>query len=253
MISILFVVKCKLWAVSGLFFFALLASARAQEPPACLQAFEELRDAMYDFRPLEQVESWFREVMSAVKAEQLAEQDRLYWSSRVEYMMGRAYQSRQDKKQAAEHYQAGLDYARQALGLGEFSEGWRMMAENQGQLCLVREMSYLLSNGPRGPQYAQKALKLDPENIAARVYLAAAKVYPPPIAGGNPAKGVELLQRALALEPTEKDDLFNIYSGMGVDLAKLHRNAEAASWLNRALELYPNNAFALQELARIGS
>jgi tetratricopeptide (TPR) repeat protein len=247
------VVNWKRWAVFGLFFFTLLSVVQAQEPPAYRQAFDELRDAMYDFQPLEQVESWFREVMSAVTAEPLAEQDRLYWSSRVEYMMGRAYQSREDKKQAAEHYQAGLDYARQALALGEFSAGWLMMAENLGQLCLLKDMAFLLAYGPRGPQYAQKALKLDPRNIAAQVYLGASKVYPPPIAGGNPEQGVELLRRALALEPTEKDDLFNIYSGIGVGLGKMRQKAEAADWLNKALELYPSNAFALRELARIGS
>jgi len=246
------VIDLKRRALLGLFFFALLTAAQAQEPFAYRRAFEELRDAVYDNRPLEQIEAWYPEAVSVVRAGELEEQDRLYWLSRLEYMLGRAYQGHKDKRQAAEHYQAGLDYARRALGLGEFSEGWRMMAENQGQLCLVKEMGYLLANGPRGPQYAQKALKLDPLNIAAQIYLASAKVYPPPIAGGNPARGIELYRRALALEPTEKDDLFNIYSGIGVGLGKLSRNAEAADWLRKALELYPNNTYALQELARIG-
>jgi tetratricopeptide (TPR) repeat protein len=246
------VVNWKRWAVFGLCFFALLASVQAQESLACRQAFEELRDAVYDNRPLEQIVASYPSAFSAVQEEQLEERDRLFWLSRLEYLLGRAYQSREDKKQAAQHYQAGLDYARQALGLGEFSEGWRMMAENQGRLCLVKEMGYLLANGPKGPQYAQKALKLDPSNVAAKIYLAAAKVYPPLLAGGNPAKGIELLRQALALEPSEKDDLFNIYSGIGVGLGKMRRNAEAADWLRKALELYPNNAYALQELARIG-
>ncbi len=241
----------KRWAVIGLYFLALPATMRG-EPSTYRRAFAELRDAVYDNRPLKQIEAWYPEAVSVVRAGELEERDRLYWLSRLEYMLGRAYQGRGAKKQAAEHYQAGLDYARQALGLGEFSEGWRMMAENQGQLCLVKEMGYLLANGPRGPQYAQKALKLDPLNVAAQIYLASAKVYPPPIAGGNPARGVELFRRALALEPTEKDDLFNIYSGIGIGLGKLSRNAEAADWLRKALELYPNNAYALQELARIG-
>jgi tetratricopeptide (TPR) repeat protein len=247
----LIVVNWKRWAVFGLCFFALLATVRG-EPATYRQAFEELRDAVYDSQPLEQIEAWFPEAVSAVQQEQLEDQDRLFWLSRLEYMLGRAYKNREDKKQAVEHYQAGLDYARKAMELGEFSEGWRMMAENLGQLCLVKDMAFLLANGPKGPQYAQKALKLNPRNVAAKIYLAAAKVYPPALAGGNPARGIELLRQALALEPTEKDDLFNIYSGIGVGLGKLRRNAEAADWLRKALELYPNNAFALRELARIG-
>ncbi len=245
-------VNWKRWPVIGLYFLTLLAAVRG-EPSVCRRAFEELRDAVYDNQALEQIEAWFPEAVSTVQEEQLEERDRLYWLSRLEYMLGRAYKNREDKKQAAEHYQAGLDYARKAMKLGEFSEGWRMMAENLGQLCLVKDMAFLLANGPKGPQYAQKALKLDPGNVAAKIYLAAAKVYPPALAGGNPARGIVLLQQALALQPTEKDDLFNIYSGLGVSLGKLRRNTEAADWLHKAVELYPNNAFALRELARIGS
>jgi tetratricopeptide (TPR) repeat protein len=247
------VINSKLWAVLGLCFFSLTATIRGEPAASCRQAFEELRDAVYDWQPLEQIEVSFPSAFSQLQEEQLEEQDRLYWLSRLEYMLGRAYQSRADKKQSAEHYQAGLEYARKAMQLGEFSEGWRMMAENLGQLCLVKDMTFLLANGPKGPQYAQKALKLDPGNVAALVYLAAAKVYPPALAGGNPARGIELLQRALALQPSEKDDLFNIYSGMGVGLGKLRRNMEAAEWLRKAQELYPNNAFVRKELARIGS
>ena len=245
------VVYWKRAAVCCLYFLALLATVRG-DPSAYRQDFEELRDAVYDSQPLEQIETWYPEAVSVVRAGELEEQDRLFWLSRLEYMLGRAYQSREDKKQAAEHYQAGLDYARKAMELGEFSEGWRMMAENLGQLCLVKDMAFLLANGPKGPQYAQKALKLDPGNVAAKIYLAAAKVYPPALAGGNPARGIVLLQQALALQPSEKDDLFNIYSGLGIGLGKLRRNAEAADWLHKALELYPNNTFALRELARIG-
>jgi tetratricopeptide (TPR) repeat protein len=233
------------------FFFILSVSLQAN--PANYQlAYEELRDAMYDYRPLPQVEAVFQSAVSMVEEENLGERQRLYWLSRLEYVMGRAYQSREDKKRAAPHFEAGLDYAQRAVELEEFSDGWRMMAENIGQLLLVRGTSFLLSNWTKGPQYAQRALKTDPENVPARIYLAAAKVYPPAIAGGDPAKGIEMLTQTLALQSGEKDDLFNIYSGLGICYGKLRRKAEASEWLLKALELYPNNAFARKELTKVG-
>jgi tetratricopeptide (TPR) repeat protein len=229
-----------------------LASVHGEDPAGYRLAYEELRDAMYDYRPLPQIEAWFQSAVSLVEEQKLGECQRLYWLSRLEYMMGRAYQSREDKKQAAAHFEAGLEYARRVVELEEFSDGWRMMAENIGQLFLVRDLPFLLANWTRGPQYAQRALKADPRNVSAQIYLAAAKVYPPAIAGGNPARGIEMLKQALALQTGEKDDLFNIYSGIGICFGKLRRNAEAAEWLRKALELYPNNAFARKELAKVG-
>jgi tetratricopeptide (TPR) repeat protein len=239
-------------AASIICFLILLAELHGQGPPGHRRAYEELRDAMYDFKPLPQIEAHFQSALSVVEEQKLGECQRLYWLSRLEYMMGRAYQTREDKKRAAPHFQAGLEYAQGAVELEEFSDGWRMMAENIGQLFLVNDLSFLLSNWKRGPQYAQRAVELDPGNVPARIYLAAAKVYPPAIAGGDPAQGIEMLKQILALQSGEKDDLFNIYTGLGICYGKLRRKAEAVEWLRKALELYPNNAFARRELTKVG-
>jgi tetratricopeptide (TPR) repeat protein len=238
-------------AVSLVCLFLLRAVVHGQESAAYRQAYEELRDAVYEYMPLAQIETRFQGAVSILEDESLEDRERLYWLSRLEYMMGRAFQSRGDKKRAAAHYESGLEYARRALELQEFSDGWRMMAENLGQLCLMKDLPFLLANGARGPQYAQRALKADPRNVAAQIFLAAAKIYPPLVAGGNPARGIQMMNEALALQPTEKEDLFNIYSGIGVGLGKLRRNAEAAEWLRKALEIFPNNQYARQEYAKV--
>jgi tetratricopeptide (TPR) repeat protein len=99
--------------------------------------------------------------------------------------------------------------------------------------------------------YAEKAIALDPRNAAARIIVAASKVYPPPVFGGNPGRGIELMREALALGTAEKDDLFNIYSGIGIAYSKMDDKAAARPWMDKALALYPGNEYIRQELSRL--
>ena len=77
-------------------------------------------------------------------------------------------------------------------------------------------------------------------------------VYPPAMFGGNPKRGIELMQGALALGTAERDDLFNIYLGIGLAYGKLKNTAEARRWLAMALELYPGSAYAKTEYEKLG-
>jgi tetratricopeptide (TPR) repeat protein len=225
--------------------------AASEPPPAMRRAYENLRDAAYNNAPIGRIESLYREALAKVEAAGLEAPIRFYWLGRVEYMSGRGYQAWERKEEAGRHYEAGLELTRRALEAGDFSEGWRMMSEHQGQLCVVKDFGYLLANGPKVLRYAKKAAELDPENVAAQILLAAAKIYPPPIAGGNPTVGIELMRRALSLGGAEADDLFNIYSGIGVAYAKLGDFGQSARWLELALELYPNNRYVREEYEKL--
>ena len=81
--------------------------------------------------------------------------------------------------------------------------------------------------------------------------MAAGKVYPPPVFGGNPRLGIELMHKALAMGNAERDDLFNIYSGIGLAYDKLKDSQEARRWLREALDLYPGNLFVRGEHERL--
>ena len=225
----------------------------APDPSAAVRrAYDDLRDAAYDNAPIGRIESLYREARAQVEAAGLDASTRSYWLSRVEYMMGRGYQAWELEEEAGGHYEAGLGLTGRALEGGDFSEGWRMMSEHQGQLCIVKELGYLLANGPKVLRYAKIAAELDPQNAAAQILLAAAKIYPPPIAGGNPQVGIEMMGRALSLGAAETDDLFNIYSGIGVAYAKLGDSRRAVRWLELALELYPNNRYVRGEYEKLG-
>jgi tetratricopeptide (TPR) repeat protein len=214
-------------------------------------AYESLRDALYNSEPVPRLEELHARAMEAIAAAPADFPQRKLWESRMENLLGRGYQAAGEKKKAAPHFERGLALSEEAQEEAPCSEGWRWMSENIGQLCLVKDLGFLIANGLKTVRYAEKALALDPRNAAAQIIVASSKVYPPPIFGGDPRLGVELMQRALDMGATERDDLFNIYSGIGLAYGKLKNPEDARQWLLKALELYPANRYIQGEEAKL--
>jgi tetratricopeptide (TPR) repeat protein len=177
---------------------------------------------------------------------------RLYWLARLEALAGYMELHTTENMEAAERrYENSRTLALQALELGEFSEGHRLLSEAISNLCLIKGTGYALTNGLAVVRHARKALELDPHNSKAVIILAEAKIYPPKIFGGDPREGVELMKEALKVPELDKEDRFNIYSGIGVAYGKLEDYANARLYLRRALTLFPRNIYVNRELANL--
>ncbi|MDR1024853.1 MAG: tetratricopeptide repeat protein [Treponema sp.] len=165
--------------------------------------------------------------------------------SRCEYMMGRAYQEDQRKDEAIRCYENGVSWAEKANAEAPSADGYEMIASNIGQLCMLRSTFWVMANGLKVEQNAKKGLKLD-ERHAACMYLIASRWAFGPNPFGNPRRGVTELQAMLnGTADLDRDNYFNIYSGIGYAYLRLENKAEAAVWITRALEIYPTNKFAL--------
>jgi tetratricopeptide (TPR) repeat protein len=236
----------------ALFVLSAASASGAQQPASYQQGYEILRDAVYDqSMSIETVESLYHEAEARVKVSSLGKKERSYWRSLVEYMVGRAYHNENDKKSAARHYEAGLAYVRESLEQGEYSEGYRVMSEIISQMCLVKSVGFVLRNGRKVNEYAKKAIELDPRNGKAHIIIASSRIYPPAAFGGNREMGIERMQKALTMPDIEKDDLFNIYSGIGIAYSKLNKPQQGIMWLEKALRLYPGNEYVLEEVLRL--
>jgi len=170
--------------------------------------------------------------------------------SRCEYMMGRAYQYEDKKDQAARHYDAGMNWAEKALEAGESDEAWQMLAENLSQSCAVRSTSYAIANGLKVEKYAKNALALNKRNASAQYMLAARWVYAP-APFSNHKKGSEMMEAIISGGDMQKDDEFNVYSALGYVYIQQNKNAQARSWLQKALQVYPSNKYAKKLLSEI--
>lgn len=247
-----------IWA--ALLFLFLGAGIAAANPaavdmsPPFMSEYEALRDAVYNQKgDLNGAPDLYEQAAAAARGSSLPEKDRFYWLSRIEYMMGRAYQNLERKKKADSHYEQGYEYIEHSVSAagGDYSESWRMKSEIISQRCMVNGVGYILGNGLNVNKFAENALGMNPDNGKAIIIIASSKVYPPPIYGGNPKKGLALMEEASEKPDIEKDDLFNIYSGYAVAYTKMEDFDKARFWFESALMLYPHNAYVNEEYEKI--
>lgn len=162
--------------------------------------------------------------------------------SRCEYMMGRAFQYEERKEEAAAHYAGGISWAEKALEEAASAEAWQMLAENISQSCVVRPTAYAMANGLKVERYAKNALSLNSRNAAAQYMIAARWVFAP-APFHNYRRGIEMMTAILTGGDMEKDDCFNVYSAIGYAYMQQKKYAEARSWFQKSLEVYPDNKY----------
>jgi tetratricopeptide (TPR) repeat protein len=164
--------------------------------------------------------------------------------SRCAYLMGVSFQTEGKKSEAAACYEQGIAWAEDSIAMCPTSEGYQYLAANIALSCWVKPLSYAMANVAKIEENAQRALDLDPQNLAAR-YVIAGKYIQAPWPVGNLRKGANILEEIVGqnIGSLEQEDIFNIYLAMAIVCQKEKKNEEAGIWQNRALALYPTNRF----------
>jgi tetratricopeptide (TPR) repeat protein len=164
--------------------------------------------------------------------------------SRCAYLAGVSFQAEGRKNEAAAFYDEGIAWAEESVALSPDSEGYQYLAANTALSCWVKPFSYALAHADEIEEYAQKALDLDPQNLAAQ-YIIAAKYIQAPWPVGNMKKGAALLRKIASrdLAALEKEDICNIYLAMAVVCRREKKSGEESVWQQKALALYPGNRF----------
>jgi tetratricopeptide (TPR) repeat protein len=216
----------------------------------------------------EEIKTFYLEQKEKLDMTEMDETDRLYYNSLLEYWMGRAYQSFDKTETAVEHHkmiqrgkflklqsyytakdEAILHYERALESINDYldeqpdSEGYRQYSEVQGQLLLLKPVTYILAHGRSVKKTLKKSLELNPENVKSLIADGASDIYTPPRYGGDQEYGISLLKEALKMEEADREDVFNIYTGIAYGLIILERYREALDWLARAEGIYPGNIY----------
>jgi len=210
--------------------------------------FIPLREVVYEQQlTADEIEPIYREISNRAGSS-LSGAAQYVVLSRCEYMMGKAYQFEERKKEAIARYDEGIRMAEKALEIQKSAEAYVMLAENISRSCVVRPASYAIANGLKVEKYAKNALEIDSRNAAAQIMIASRWVYAPfPFHNHN--KGIEMLTSISNGSNMEKDDTFNIYVAIGYAYIQKKDNAQARVWLARSLEIYPTNKYAHSLLA----
>jgi len=168
-----------------------------------------------------------------------------YWKSKIVNLQGiQAY--RQNKKQEADVlFTESAKLAESANKIGEFSEGYGMMSEAKTQLMLLRGVLYIIQEGANTEALADKALSLDATNVRALIIKAYGRINAPAIFGGDPKKGIALLNTFISKSDLSKSEAFLLHYGIALGQIKLGESKSARASILKALEIYPNNKDAL--------
>jgi tetratricopeptide (TPR) repeat protein len=216
-------------------------NARAETP----DWYVRLRDAIYEQRlDAGRIEPVYEDAKRAAEAS-LSGAALYVMLSRCEYFMGRAYQEDGRKDEAIRCYERGVVLAEKANAETPSAGAYDMLASNIGQQCMLRSVPWVMVNGLKVEENAKKGLELN-NRCAACMYMIASRWAFGPKPFGKPERGVTELSAMLdGRVDLEKDDYFNIYSGIAYACLRLKKKAEALTWVNKALDIYPTNKFAL--------
>jgi tetratricopeptide (TPR) repeat protein len=173
--------------------------------------------------------------------------ERDYWRARASYLYGFVEQGEGRAREAERRFSEGFQFAESSLSCGEFSDGYRLLADIQAQLLMFNGMLYKMQYGPVVREYAERALELDPGNIKAKLNLALFYKNAPAIAGGSEKTAREMLHQIEETSGLEPLDRFSVNVWLGISYAESKKPSTAREYIDRAQEIFPGNTW-LQEI-----
>ena len=239
-----------------------------------------LRDSMY----LQDIDDnalyrQYRITLADLGELDINEREKTFWESQSAYYLARGYQAldtvdevlaqdenlRKGKFKRLQKsytklddiitlYEDSMALAGEYLSGGRDARGVRLYAESLSQLSTLKTLGFLMANGTKITPLAEEAVELDPGEVKAHLLLASRYVYSPGIWGGNPDKGIAMLEDIAAMEGLDREDEHNIAVGIGFAHTMAGRWDEAAPFFRRALNIYPGNVYdaAMLRLSEAG-
>ncbi len=142
-------------------------------------------------------------------------------------------------------YEEAMALAESYLQEGRDARGVRLYAEGLSQLSTLKTLGFLMNNGPKVRPLAEEALALNAGEVKAQMLLAARYVFSPAVWGGNPDKGIAMLESIAAVAEEDRENRHNLAVAIGYAHTMAGRWDEAARSFREALEVYPTNVYAL--------
>lgn len=139
------------------------------------------------------------------------QQLRYYWLARAAYLKGIVEKEQNSHKKAEENFSFSKELILKSLDIGDFSEGYRLLVDVEGQLILYRNLYYKMKFGPGIKDFIIKAIDLDVSNEKAYISLAMYYRDAPLIAGGSLEKSKDILKKMIETTHSDRIDLFSLF------------------------------------------
>jgi len=163
-----------------------------------------------------------------------------YWIAKVAYLKGVVEKDRNYHEKAEENFSFSKELIVKALEIGDFSDGYRLKADVEGQLIYYGDLYYKTKFGPGIKNYITKAIELDSGNKKAYISLAMYYRDAPFIAGGSFKKSEATLKEMIDNTFSDQIDLFSLYLWIDTAWTNSKKNREKVSDCISILDLFAN-------------
>ena len=231
---------------------------------------EDFRDEMYLQRIGDTaLRRMYQDMLAMLDGLHLDERELLYRKAQAAYYMARGYLAfdtaeevlashNRNFKAVQKRYknleeiiqllEESMFFSEQYLTMERDARGVRQYAESLSQIVPLKTVGYMMLNGPKILDLAQEAIELDPGEIKAYLLIASRYIYSPSIFGGNPTKGIDIIETIVQKSSLNREDAHNINVALGVANSKLDRWLEATHYFQKAQEIYPGNVYCVAML-----
>ncbi|MCK5767674.1 MAG: hypothetical protein KAH35_04795 [Candidatus Atribacteria bacterium] len=165
-----------------------------------------------------------------------------YWIAKVAYLKGVVEKDRNYHKKAEENFSFSKELILKSLEIGDFSDGYRLMADVEGQLIYYGDLYYKTKFGPGIKKFITKAIELDSINKKAYISLAMYYRDAPFIAGGSFKKSEVVLEKMIDATLSEQIDLFSLYLWIDTAWINSNNNRKKISDCISMLKLFSNQS-----------
>jgi tetratricopeptide (TPR) repeat protein len=136
---------------------------------------------------------------------------RYYWLARVAYLKGVVEKEQNSPKKAEENFSSSKELILESLKREDFSDGYRLLADIEGQLIFYGNLYYKTKFGPGIKDFILKAIDLDVSNEKAYLSLALYYRDAPLIVGGSLEKSKDILKKMIEVTHSDRIDLFSLF------------------------------------------
>ena len=167
---------------------------------------------------------------------------RYYWLAKVSYLKGVLEKERNNHEKAEEDFSFSKRMISESLDIGDFSDGYRLLADVEGQLISYRNLYYKTKHGPGIKGFLARAIELDSGNQKAYISLAMYYRDAPLIAGGSLKKSESVLKNMIDITCSDHIDLFSLYLWIDTSWVNSDYNQEKAGNYISILNLFSNQS-----------
>ena len=163
-----------------------------------------------------------------------------YWLAKAAYLKGVVEKDRNYHEKAEENFSFSKELILKSLEIGDFSDGYRLRADVEGQLIFYGDIYYKTKFGPGIKNFIKKSIALDSGNKRAYVSLAMYYRDAPMIAGGSFKKSEMTLEEMIDNTFSDQIDLFSLYLWIDTAWINSKKNREKVSDYISILNLFTN-------------